>query len=129
MDEAEYWKSLRFRINGLSDHPARRLALPGWCDWFEPKKYVFDGPSPSITGRVGFVSGRDAWERRFVLMVDSPFDPSAVEWDKLLPPKDSESWLWSEEAGQVIVIDPRGTSGLYAEPRAAADGGRDSGAA
>jgi hypothetical protein len=123
VDEAEYWKSLRFRINSLTDHPARRLALRGWCDWFEPKKYVLDGPSPSIIGRLGFVSGRDAWERRFVLLVGFPFDSSAVEWDRLLPPEDSESWLWSEDSGQVIVIDPRGTSGLHAEPEVAPDCG------
>jgi hypothetical protein len=126
VDEAEYWTSLRFRINCLStNHPARRLALPGWCDWFEPKRYVLDRPSPRITGRVGFVVGRDAWERRFTLLVGCPFDSSSVEWDKLLPPGDSDSWLWSEEAGQVIVIDPRGTSGTIAEPDVARDRPRD----
>jgi hypothetical protein len=128
MDEAGYWTSLRFRINCLpTDHPAGRVARPGWCDWFEPRRYVLDGPSPRITGRVGFVSGRHAWERHFILLVGSPFESSAVEWDKLLPPEDSESWLWWEDAGQVIVVDPRGTSGSLAEPGAAADGGHDSG--
>jgi|SRR5579884_760940 len=123
MDEGEYWKSLRFRINSLTDHLARRLGLAGWCDWFEPKTYVRDGPSPSISGRVGFVGGRAVWERRFVLLVGSPFDSAAVDWDKLLPAKDSESWLWSEDAGQLIVMDPRGTSGLHAEAEVAPDCG------
>jgi hypothetical protein len=128
VDEAEYWKSLRFRINCLPTHRlARRLVLPGWCDWFEPKRYALNGASPRITGGVGFVSGRVACERRFVLLVGSPCDWSTIEWDKLLPPEDSESWLWSENAGQIILIDPRGSSESRAEPDAAADKARGGG--
>lgn len=35
---------------------------------------VAAGPSPRIAGHVGFVSGRDAWELRFVLFVGQPID-------------------------------------------------------
>jgi hypothetical protein len=54
VDEAEYWTSLRFRINCLStNHPARRLALPGWCDWFEPEKKRCQEPFPGGYVRKG----------------------------------------------------------------------------
>jgi hypothetical protein len=115
VDEEEYWRLLCFSINRLPNKTLRQLAVTGWCDWFEPKRYVLDGASPRITGRVGFVAGRHAWEKRFILLL-CPFGSSSeVEWDKLLPPEDAESWLWSEEAGQVILIDPCG-SGRVAAP-------------
>jgi hypothetical protein len=117
MDEDEYWMSLRFRINSFSRSVSRRLALPpGWCDWFEPQQYVLDGPSPCIMGRVGFVGGRNAWERRFILLLGRPIGSlSDVEWEKLLPPEDSDGWLWPENNGEVIVIDPCDSKGSIAE--------------
>ena len=112
MNEAEYWELLRFRINSLpTSCSSRQHSLAGWCDWFEPKRYVLDGPSPCITGRVGFVDGHEAWEQRFTLLIGSSFgSPSEIEWEKFLPPQHSDAWLWSEELGQVIVIDPCGSS-------------------
>jgi len=127
VDETEYWRSLRFRINSVSsDTPSRRLALPGWCDWFEPRKYVFDGPSPRITGRVGFVGGRDAWERRFVLLLSGPFNSSSeIEWGEAPPVKGfgRMAVVGGERPG--FFIDPCYREGSIGEPSAPADGGRD----
>ncbi len=124
MDEASYWRSLRFRINSLSsDSLSQQPILPDWCDWFEPKTYILDGPTPRITGRVGFVGGRDAWEKRFVLLLGRPFGSSSkIEWDKLLPPEESDGWLSWDENGQVFLIDPFGSKGSIGETGVAVSG-------
>ena len=120
MNESDFWDALRFRINRLpaADSEGARL---GWCDWFEAKRYILGGPSPRITGRVGFVSGRDAWQLRFVLLVSRQVGAAQeIEWSALLPPEDSAGWLWSEEGGETLVLDP-GCNEKAAEPGAAPD--------
>jgi hypothetical protein len=117
VSESDYWESLRFRINCLPTNHLAGGLLPGWCDWIEPKRYVLAGPSPRISGRVGFVSGRDAWQRRFILLVGHTVGQSSeIEWAMLLPPEDSDAWLWSDQGGQVIMLDPRGRLREIAEP-------------
>ncbi len=127
MSEAEYWESLRFRINCLpTSRSAGGVALPGWCDWLEPRRYILDGPSPRITGRVGFVNGRDAWRWRFTLSLGRPVGPAPeIAWATLLPPEGSVAWLSSDESGEAIWIDPRAGARIVAEPGTAPDrGGR-----
>jgi hypothetical protein len=113
VSESEYWELLRFRINCLPT-TAGRPALPGYCDWFEPRRYVLDGPSPRITGRVGFVSGRNAWQRPFALLVGRPVGSSSeVEWATLLPQRNrmhgcrstSPSWRLIRVAEQPNLAD------------------------
>ena len=129
MSEAEFWEALRFRINCLpADAPAPRPALPGWCDWLEPRRYALGGPSPRITGRVGFVSGRDTWQLRFLLLLGRPIGTSPeVEWAVLLPPEGSGGWLSLDGSGEVVVIDPGSGVRAAAEPGAAADRGPKAG--
>ncbi len=108
MSESEYWDALRFRINCLPSSSAPRSLLSGWCDWFEPKRYLIGGPSPRITGNVGFVNGGRARQRRFTLLVGCLSEShSEVEWAALIPSDDSDEWLSLDESGELIVIDPQ----------------------
>jgi hypothetical protein len=103
MSEDEFWELLRFRImSGVRGSP---VDLPGYWDWFEPKKYVLDGSSPHVVGRVGFVSGRDGWSRPFVLFLRNAVGAlSDINWATLLPPDDTTGWLLIDEAR--IEINP-----------------------
>jgi hypothetical protein len=102
VSEAEYWESLRSRVNRLSAGKPH-----GWCDWFEPRKYDLDGPSPRITGRVGFVSGRDAAKFEFTLFLAHAADSlTAIEWATLLPPDGTTGWLSCDIERNRIEIDP-----------------------
>lgn len=105
MSESEYWELLRFRINSLPSS-ACRPPLPGYCDWFEPKCYVLGGPSPRITGCVGFVNGRNVWKRTFTLLVGRLVgSPNEIEWATLLPQEGSSAWVSCNEKELVIEID------------------------
>jgi hypothetical protein len=99
--ESEYWKCLQFRVNrGVAGSPQ---SLSGWCDWFEPKTYVLDGPSPRIMGRMGFVSGRGAAEYTFTLFLKYAVGPlNEIDWAPLLPPDGTTGWL-SFDSGLIEI--------------------------
>ncbi len=104
MNEDEFWKQLRFRIYCAG---SLKEPLPGYLDWFTPRRYVFDGPSPRITGKVGFVNGRDVIEMDFTLFLNSAAGSVAdIEWANLLPPEESTGWLSFDTFHNRIEIDP-----------------------
>lgn len=123
MSESDFWDALRFRMNRLpAEDWARSGVRPGWCDWFEPKSYTLGGPSPRISGRVGFVSDWDAWQFRFVMLVGHPIrTPPEVEWVALLPPEDSVGWLSADQSGDILLIDLRWSANATPLPGTASD--------
>jgi hypothetical protein len=104
--ESEYWRQLRFRINSVKSADPEQTKL-GYCDWFEVKKLTF-GHSPSISGRVGFVSGKASsttW--RFTLLLpDGCNDAAHIDWTSLLPSTTSDGWLEFDAFHRLLTIDP-----------------------
>lgn len=100
MTEAEFWYALRMRINS-----APECELPGYCDWFEPKKYVLNGSEPRVVGRVGFVDGRRSDRSEFTLHLVRAVDSlDAIDWNAHLPADDARGWLTYDE--QRLTIEP-----------------------
>jgi hypothetical protein len=106
MTESEFWWNLRIRI--MSGVPGSREPLPGYCDWFEPKKYVLDGDAPRITGTVGFLpGGRSAVKLTFTLfLAHSVACCDEIDWAKLLPPDDVGDWITYSSDGSHMEIRP-----------------------
>ena len=88
MDEADYWRSLEYRVSrefaGMPENHLRYL----WCDGFISEQYLLDDPAPHITGRVWICSDlrQDAWQFKLFL---PPLANSrdAIDWASLLPPE------------------------------------------
>jgi hypothetical protein len=113
--ESEYWQLLQLRLNRKVAASPLELLLPGWCDWFTPKKYVLDGSSPRIMGRVGFVSRRNVSEWGFTLFLDQAVGTlTEIEWETLLPPEKNTGWLTFDSFQNRIEIRP--SAGFAAGP-------------
>jgi hypothetical protein len=81
--------------------------LPGFCDWFEPKRYFLDGPSPRILGRVGFVDGRNSTVLAFTLCISrAASSPGDIDWPTLLPQDNTTGWVSIDPFRGCITIDP-----------------------
>jgi hypothetical protein len=101
MSEDDFWGLLQFRMN----RPGATSGKLGYCDGFEPKHYHLDGSLPHIAGRVGFVSGRQARDVAFTLVLRRPVNsPEEIDWATLLPPDGATGWL--TEHGDRIEIAP-----------------------
>jgi hypothetical protein len=108
LDESAYWGHLEYRVcdelGGLSDPDARRY----WCDGFEPSRYILDGRSPRVLGRVWMGVGprhQERWE--FTLLLNRPADsPEGIDWSALLPPPDVTKWLTVDPIRKQLVIEP-----------------------
>jgi hypothetical protein len=105
VSESEFWQRLQLHLNRhVNDWP---MGLTGWCDGFTPKRYIFDGPLPCISGRVWFLSGRDAAELDFTLTLKRAVGSlSDIEWATLLPSDNAVGWLSLDSFHSRIDIDP-----------------------
>ena len=99
MTEAEFWHALRTRIN-QSD----QLATVGYCDWFEPKRYLFGPPNSRVEGLVGFLGGSHPIQYKFTFALpQSVGSVDEMDWRRLLPKPERHGWVWMEE--HVVAID------------------------
>ena len=102
MTEEEYWAELVVRFNSVESSSA--LDLGGWCDGFEPTRYLTTGSSPCVTGRVTFIDGSRTREWKFRLPLDRECSSLAeVDWRGQLPSRDS-GWFSVDEVGRRIEI-------------------------
>lgn len=108
MTESIFWLHLEFRVckelAGLPHGYQRRF----WCDDLIPEEYLFDGPTPKITGRawIGDTRGNQ-WEWTFALIL--PAMTSSLEqmdWASLLPPENMTRWMSFDESRGYIEIEP-----------------------
>lgn len=75
---------------------------------------MLDGPSPRITGRVGFVDGRNASKWEFTLLLGHAVHSlEDIEWADLLPAKGTTGWLQCDAPKNQIEINP---TAAIAEP-------------
>lgn len=94
MSESEYWQQLCFRLNGVGPRSGEGISLPGWCDWFEPKKWFFGGKSSRVVGDVGFVNGHRVTQWQFSLLLPpNTRSEKEIEWAALLPPEGLLDWI------------------------------------
>jgi hypothetical protein len=107
MNESDYWVHLEYRVcrefAGMPENHLRFL----WCDGFIPQQYLFDGPSPRITGRAWICNGprQDQWA--FTLFLNHPVaSRSEIDWPSLLPREDVTRWLAVDPPGKRIQIEP-----------------------
>jgi hypothetical protein len=103
LSEQEFWKALQDLINCLPIDNGRPV---GWCDWFSPKRYVLDGPTPHIDGYIGFVSGRNASSYGFTLILPiAAGSRSLINWERAIRKLGSASWVSLDEHRNRLVID------------------------
>jgi hypothetical protein len=105
MSEDEFWTLLRFRK--MSGVPGSTEKLPGYCDWFEPKRYFLDGLAPRITGRMGFFSSNAVDHLDFTLFLRHAVRAlEEIEWATLIPPDECGGWLLYDKDFGRIEINP-----------------------
>ena len=91
MNESQYWEKLAMLINLAAGD---RDDLPGWCDWFEPKKYYLGESESRVTGSVGFVDGSRSEQRKFTLFLGPGVrSMSDVDWSMMLPRDGAVDWF------------------------------------
>lgn len=102
MLEDKFWDELTLRINCH-----KQYSMYGWCDWFEPKKYILNGISNRVLGNVGFLPGGDQNQFKFVLYLDNHFtNLNEVEWERMLPSRDKSDWLTFSGTPKLLELDP-----------------------
>ena len=96
MTESEFWAALRFRII-----QSGQLAVLGYCDWLEVKRYRIGAPDARIEGLVGFLGPGKTY--KFILVLPPDVESlDAFDWASLLPDPEGPGWVEIEE-GQVTI--------------------------
>lgn len=108
LDESDYWPRLEYRVCDELDGLRHTVARPYWCDGFVATRYVLDGHSPRILGRVWMGIGRrDMVEWEFTLLLGRCFGSvDEIAWADLLPPPDVTKWLTVDPRRKHVTIEP-----------------------
>jgi hypothetical protein len=106
----EFWLKLEYRvcseIDGLRDG---RKFRDLWCDGFDPEQLATVNGLPGMTGQVWMGRGashQEVWQFVLVLPGHVRAEEDVDDWATMLPADDVTGWLWLDEAGRTMKVDP-----------------------
>lgn len=106
MNEADFWRSLEYRITrefaGFEDRDLR----VNWCDGLVADEYDLHGAQPLIRGHAWCgPTGQERWA--FTLLLDPALDARhEIDWATVLPGEQVTGWLTPDPQRRAMKIDP-----------------------